>query len=47
MENFLERLINKDFQFYFFLHFIDKKCKKIQENRGNNDLWKTSIKGDV
>ena len=28
MKNFLERLINKDFQSAFFLHFIGKKQYK-------------------
>jgi len=31
MENFLERLINKGCQSYFFLHFIHKKDKKLNK----------------
>ena len=33
MENFLERLINKDFKFDFFLHFIAKKRQGVKEHR--------------
>ena len=41
MENFLKRLINKDFLDYFFLHFIGENDKILKKIRGNNDLWKT------
>ena len=48
MENFFQRFINKGFKLDFFLHFIAKKLLKIQNNKGNYDLWKTNIsdKGD-
>ena len=48
MENFFQRIINKGFKLDFFLHFITKKWLKIQNNKGNYDLWKTNIsdKGD-
>lgn len=41
MENHSQTLVNKDFFFIFFLHFIAKKWLKLLKNEGNYDLWKT------
>ena len=47
-ENHSQPFINKDFFLHLLLNFIAKKWLKIQNNRGNSDLWKTNIsdKGD-